>query len=320
MFVSDLRAGDGCGRSHRGAVAGALVALAALAGCSGADPETPPASLAAAETFQPGATAVPSFKIGKPYTINGVWYRPAVDWDYVEEGVASWYGSAFHGRTTANGERFDMYDLSAAHRTLPLPSIVQVTNLENGRSLRLRVNDRGPFARSRIIDVSKTAAKALGFFDQGTARVRVQLVADESMRLAGLSPQPAQTVAMAPVAATTAPVAVPVATAVAMQPAAASMPAAARADAAEAGRQPPAYRTYSSRSFIQAGAFADGGNASRAGMQLAHLAPVVITYGALEGPNYYRVRLGPLASADEADRVLAEVIRAGYPGSRVVVE
>lgn len=305
MSVSNLEAGDCCGRSHRGFVAGALLALVALAGCSGADPEAPPASLAAAETFTPGATAVPSFKIGKPYAINGVWYRPAVDWDYVEEGVASWYGSAFHGRTTANGERFDMYDLTAAHRTLPLPSIVQVTNLENGRSLRLRVNDRGPFARSRIIDVSKTAAKALGFYDKGTARVRVQLVADESMRLAGLNPQPAQMVAMAPVAT-------PVV--------AASTPVAGRAVAAEARSQSPADRPYSTRSFIQAGAFADGGNASRAGMQLAHLAPVVITYGALEGPNYYRVRLGPLASADEADRVLAEVIRAGYPGSRVVME
>ncbi len=300
----------------------ALVATAALAGCGGADPGEPPPSVGAADTFEPGVGADPGFKIGRPYAINGVWYRPAVDWSYVEEGVASWYGTEFHGRTTANGERFDMHDLSAAHRTLPLPSIVEVTNLENGRSLRLRVNDRGPFARSRIIDVSKSAAKALGFYDKGTARVRVRLVTDESMRLAGLSPPartmpvtaPAERLAAAPVVAA-------VVTQAAAPPAApVAAPVVGRQVVADASTDGGAYRIYSARSFVQAGAFADGGNASRAGMQLAHLAPVVITYGAPEGPNFYRVRLGPLASADEANRVLAEVIRAGYPGSRVVME
>ncbi len=298
----------------------ALAATAAVAGCGGADPGEPPPSVGAAETFVPGVGADTGFKIGRPYAINGVWYRPAVDWSYVEEGVASWYGTEFHGRRTANGERFDMHDLSAAHRTLPLPSIVQVTNLENGRSLRLRVNDRGPFARSRIIDVSKSAAKALGFYDKGTARVRVRLVADESMRLAGLSP-PARTMPVTAPAArlAAAPVVAPVVPQAATPPAASvAAPLVAHKVVADAGAG--AYRIYSARSFVQAGAFADGGNASRAGMQLAHLAPVVITYGAPEGANFYRVRLGPLASADEADRVLAEVIRAGFPGSRVVME
>lgn len=291
---------DGPRASLRAAATGIALAVLALTGCSGSGPDTPPATMAAADPFVPGATADPRFKLGKPYAINGVWYRPAVDWGYVEEGIASWYGPQFHGRATANGERFDMNALSAAHRTLPLPSIVDVTNLENGRSLRLRVNDRGPFAHNRIIDVSRSAAKALGFYRKGTARVRVRLVTDESMRLAGLMPaaMPAPSSPSAP------PALPPVATRIA-------------ADRSDIGG---ARRVYAARPFVQAGAFAERGNAKRAGAQLAHLAPVIITYGGLSGPSVYRVRLGPLASADEANRVLAAVVRSGYPGSRVIMQ
>ena len=115
---------------------------------------------------------------------KAIWYYPKVDYDYSEVGVASWYGPGFHGRSTANGEQYDMNDLTAAHRTLPMPSIVRVTNLENGRSIKLRVNDRGPFVGDRIIDVSRRAAQLLGFHIDGTARVRVEIVADESKQLA----------------------------------------------------------------------------------------------------------------------------------------
>src|SRR5262245_12419431 len=99
------------------------------------------------------------YKVGKPYQIAGSWYYPAVDYDYTETGIASWYGPDFHGKDTANGEAYDMNALTAAHRTLPMPSMVRVTNLENGRQIVLRVNDRGPFARSRIIDVSRRASQ-----------------------------------------------------------------------------------------------------------------------------------------------------------------
>lgn len=115
----------------------------------------------------------PHYKVGKPYKINGRWYRPAVDPDYVETGVASWYGSQFHGRKTANGEIFNMNLLSAAHTTLPMPSMAEVTNLENGRRIVVRVNDRGPFAKNRLIDLSREAARRLGFEKQGVARVKV---------------------------------------------------------------------------------------------------------------------------------------------------
>ena len=125
-----------------------------------------------------------TYKIGDPYQIGSAWYYPSVNYDYDETGIASWYGAKFHGRPTANGEIYDMNGLSAAHRTLPLPSIVRVTNLDNGRSLVLRVNDRGPFARGRIVDASRRSAQLLGFERAGTAKVRVQILARESRVLA----------------------------------------------------------------------------------------------------------------------------------------
>lgn len=110
----------------------------------------------------------------KPYQVRGVWYTPRYDPDYDEKGVASWYGQQFHNRNTANGETFDMDIPSAAHKTLPLPSIVEVTDLDTGRKIRVRVNDRGPFVDGRIIDLSKAAAEQLGIARKGVARVRVR--------------------------------------------------------------------------------------------------------------------------------------------------
>jgi rare lipoprotein A (peptidoglycan hydrolase) len=115
-------------------------------------------------------------KIGKPYRISGMLFRPHVDPTYNRVGVASWYGADFHGRMTANGEWFDMEYFSAAHATMPLPSYARVTNLENGREMIVRVNDRGPFVKGRIIDLSKKCAEFLNFKKKGTAKVRVQYV------------------------------------------------------------------------------------------------------------------------------------------------
>jgi len=141
------------------------------------------------------------YRVGKPYNINGRTYVPAENPAYRAEGVASWYGRDFHGRLTANGEVYDMHGISAAHTTLPLPSYVRVTNLENGRSIVVRVNDRGPYAHSRVIDLSIGTAKALDFYSRGLARVRVEYVGrapiegtDDEMLMATLregSPAPA---------------------------------------------------------------------------------------------------------------------------------
>jgi len=117
-------------------------------------------------------------KLGEPYRIAGRLYVPQRDPDYDETGIASWYGRQFHGRLTANGERFDMNSLSAAHPTMPLPAYARVTNLANGRSVIVRVNDRGPYAHNRLIDLSKKTAAVLDFQDKGTAKVRVQFVGD----------------------------------------------------------------------------------------------------------------------------------------------
>ena len=124
------------------------------------------------------------YKVGAPYQVNGVWYSPRVDYAYDETGTASWYGEAFNGKSTANGETFDLTQVSAAHKTLQLPSVVEVTNLRNGRALKVRVNDRGPFAGDRIIDLSRRAAQLLGFERAGTAPVRVQIMKEESIKVA----------------------------------------------------------------------------------------------------------------------------------------
>lgn len=117
-----------------------------------------------------------TYRVGKPYVVGGREYVPSEDTHYRAEGLASWYGDDFHGRLTANGEVFDMTSLTAAHPTLPMPSYVRVTNLANGKSLVVRVNDRGPYHGNRVIDVSHTAARLLGFRQNGVARVRVEYV------------------------------------------------------------------------------------------------------------------------------------------------
>ncbi|MGB8893600.1 MAG: septal ring lytic transglycosylase RlpA family protein [Pseudolabrys sp.] len=132
-----------------------------------------------ARAVEPGAP-VPKgggvYRIGQPYTVAGRVYVPEEDFNYSAVGMASWYGNDFHGRYTANGEVFDMYAISAAHPTLPLPSYVRVTNLVNRRSIVVRVNDRGPYAANRLIDVSVKTAELLGFYGHGVTRVKVEYV------------------------------------------------------------------------------------------------------------------------------------------------
>ncbi len=144
-----------------------------------------------------------TYKVGEPYRVRGAWYYPTEDPDYDEVGIASWYGEQFHGRRTANGSLYDMNALTAAHKTLGMPSLVNVTNLENGRSLTLTINDRGPFASGRIIDVSRRAAQLLGFHGKGTAKVRVRAVRDELPAIMIASQPPPRTAAPAPPEAVT---------------------------------------------------------------------------------------------------------------------
>ena len=123
------------------------------------------------------------YKIGDPYSIFGTRYIPTENYSYQEEGIASWYGPNFHAKTTANGGVFDQNLITAAHRVLPIPSVVRVTNLENGLSIVVKVTDRGPYAKNRIIDLSRAAAIKLDFIKKGTALVRVQILEKESKAL-----------------------------------------------------------------------------------------------------------------------------------------
>lgn len=180
-----------------------LCAAALLAGCAG-DPDGVKFSEAALgvaaspRVLTASSSDIPRgggrYSLGKPYKIAGKWYHPKLEKNYDRTGMASWYGPAFHGRMTANGEIFDQFALSAAHPTMPLPSYARVTNLKNGRSVIVRVNDRGPFAHNRIIDLSRAAAEALDFISDGTAKVRVQYMGearidgqDEAYLLASLN-------------------------------------------------------------------------------------------------------------------------------------
>lgn len=197
----------------------ALVGLAGLlAGCAGVDIDKlgvvdPRYGMSSSARIIPPGEPIPkgggTYRVGQAYTIGGKTYVPAEDHDYRAEGLASWYGEDFHGHQTANGEIYDMNSLSAAHATLPMPTYVRVTNLDNSKSVIVRVNDRGPYHDDRVIDVSVKTAQLLGFYSAGVTRVRVEYVAtaplegsDDSMLIATLRQgQPAPAPSLVRVAA-----------------------------------------------------------------------------------------------------------------------
>ncbi len=239
-----------------------------------------------------------TYKVGEPYDIDGIVYRPAVDEDYDEIGIASWYGPKFHGQRTANGEFFDMNAVSAAHRTLPMPSMVRVVNLENGRSLAVRVNDRGPFVRGRIIDMSRRGAQLLGFRYKGTANVRVKIMREESRRAVEIAKR------TPPAAAAAVP-----ADGVVFEP----LPG--RIGPVETAAL-PAPGAPGGRVYIQAGAFLDPENADRLKESLAPLGRAVVApRGA---PLLYRVLLGPFADIARARSLLPAVTARSRSDAKIV--
>ena len=264
------------------------------------------------------ARALGRYQVGKPYQVAGVWYVPAEQPEYDAVGTASWYGDAFHGRSTANGEVFDMTLASAAHATLPLPSIVEVTNLDNDRSIQVRVNDRGPFKPGRIIDVSREAADQLGFRSQGVARVRVRYVGRAPLSPAEPAPvlTPGRGILLA--SAAPAPVRAPKPVRESAAPPAA-VPAAAATRVSLAVPQPGPVADAAPTFAVQAGSFANRGNAERAAKTLGAIAPAQVRETAREGGMLYRVLVGAWPGRDEAAGVLGAVADAGFPDARVVV-
>jgi len=255
----------------------AIIVLVALAGCGAGTP-------------QPATGEGGRYKLGRPYEINGRWYEPYYDPDYAARGVASWYGEPFHGRSTANGERFDKRRLSAAHTTLPLPSLVEVTNLENGRRLVVRVNDRGPFVGDRIIDLSEAAAHELGFHRDGLADVEVRF-----LRLAdadGVPPRP---------------------TARASRTAARATPTVARQ--AGTGDRPALVRIAAANCelwYVQAGAFREPDRAHAVATMVEGLFDAAVSGHAVREGGLTRVRVGPFTGHDAAHRALAKVVGDGH--------
>jgi rare lipoprotein A len=329
-----------------------VLASLVLAACS----SNRPAEVGSPPGIVPGQGV---YKVGKPYQVDGVWYYPSEDPDYDQKGIASWYGPNFHEKYTANGEIFDQNGLTAAHRTLPMPSIVEVINLENGRSIKVRVNDRGPFVGDRIIDMSRRSAQLLGFERQGTAKVEVRYVVPDSLEAQALARDngggqaPGETPAAAPAGAVVAqalpsagpsapaPAPAPVQrTEIAAAPPSTLPPPPAMPSYAEipaeptqpaplpapaAPPQPVLPQTVSyqpvgpSHIYIQAGAFSQGDNAMRMKSKLGGLGPVSVVGVQVNGMSVYRVRLGPVATVDEADRLLEKAKEAGAAEARIVV-
>ncbi len=219
----------------------------------------------------------PRSPFGNPgsYVVDGQRYHTlASSRGYDERGIASWYGSKFHGLRTSSGEPYDMYAMTAAHRSLPLPSYVEVTNLENGRRVVVRVNDRGPFHKNRIIDLSYVAAAKLGIVGPGTGLVEVRAIDPTAPAPVRLAPAP---------------------------------------------RSKPMPRV---GMYLQVGAFADRDNALRLKTRLHSVADTgVLISEVLKGRQpFYRVRLGPLNSVEEADRLVDTLAHIGINDSHVVVE
>lgn len=281
-----------------------------------------------ATTQRPNAAApYGTYKLGKPYEVDGRWYYPAQDWTYDRTGIASWYDQGFAGRFTADGETFNPNALTAAHKTLPLPTVVQVTNLENGRSIQVRINDRGPFVRGRIIDLSRRAAQLLGFEQQGTAKVRVQILVPQTIQaesLAGHHAPPQEVAMSAPATQVTAQnlptpadvsVAPPQPVARLPQPPPSPVPAPVAVDPPQQVTQLP---VTPSQIYIQAGAFESMDRAVRLKALLRRYGPVSVTNTKVNGLVFYRVRVGPVQTVPQADTLLSKVTQTS-PDARIVV-
>jgi rare lipoprotein A len=283
------------------------------------------------QTAQTGAT----YKVGEPYQIDGTWYYPHEDYSYDQTGIASWYGQDFHGQRTANGEIFNKDELTAAHKTLPLPTLARVTNLENGKSIVVRINDRGPFSGSRLIDLSQRGSQLLGFEKQGTAKVRVQVLADESkaiadaMRHYGSGPTN--------VAASSPPM--PVVNAAPLTPVSSQTldsPSPESAELQPVKTTPAVHQallkttpvqeveqlpvTGANQIYVQAGAFSRAENANALKQKLARFGKANVTEAVVNGTKFYRVRVGPIADVQHADAVIGKINQSGAGKSRIVIE
>lgn len=259
------------------------------------------------------------YKVGNPYKIAGRTYYPHEDPTYDKVGLASWYGPKFHKRQTANGEWFDMNALTAAHPTLPIPSYARVTNPQNNRSLVVRINDRGPYAHDRIIDLSKRSAQVLGFEKAGVIKVRVQYLGK-----APLEYTDEDIVAINEKYRTQGRPDVQIAERT--QPAPRTVAATPETQLSDTHNGPlvlgAANHTGSVSPagvfYVQAASFSNQDNAQRLGQRLSAIGQVAVDETTVGSTVYYRVRVGPMADRNAASRALEQVVAAGQPDARVV--
>lgn len=292
------------------------------------------------------------YKVGNPYKIDGITYVPMEEFRHTETGVASWYGPGFHGKYTANGEVYDQSDRTAAHRTLQMPCVLRVTNLDNGQSTIVRVNDRGPYARSRILDVSRAAAEELGMIGRGTARIRIDQLEAESLAMkqialngggpdeqraalnqyiAGNRPPPVVTAPQPPPPPAPAPPPPP------PTPPATVYPSPPPSAPSEPQSPPPfrqgpptvasiastaagGYVQPGSGFYVQTGAFSSMGNAEKQRGLITSYGSTEISPGSSGGREVYRVRLGPYSTQEAAGIVADRLKRSGYGDARVVAD
>lgn len=271
-----------------------LISALLLTACS--SPSSPPSRYKISQDHGPGnpvdvsevrdavPKAEPRSKYGNPknYKVLGKWYSVRESSEgYQEKGIASWYGKKFHGHRTSSGETYDMYAMTAAHKTLPLPTYVRVTHLENGRSVIVKVNDRGPFHANRIIDLSYSAARKLGVTAKGTGVVEVTAINPATYN----KEQPYQ-------------------------------PKIKRTAAFDSY---PAKMNY--KLYLQVGAFSEQHNAHKLQKRLSRMfkaRKIHANYAA--DKNIYRVRIGPLASIDDADKLSAYLNNKGIPSTRIIID
>jgi rare lipoprotein A len=304
----------------------ALIVAVGLAACLSTPPHPSPSYTVPPESVTPppvsGAVpdAIPRLepraRKGNPpfYAVFGKrYYVLSSSVGYWERGVASWYGPGFHKVRTSTGEPYDMYAMTAAHKTLPLPAYVRVTNLLNGRSVVVRVNDRGPFVGNRIIDLSYTAAAKLDMLRNGTAMVDVRTV-DPS------APPPVISASIVPPAA-----AAPNAGSGAAVPATVAPISAAQPNSAVPGAAAPTpsgAAAVTAALFVQAGAFSDPANAQHLAEKLrgGTFGKIFVRDDRIAGRRMYRVRIGPVANVAEFDRIVAALERAGISDAHLALD
>lgn len=253
------------------------------------------------------------YKVGTPYTALGQRYTPEENYNYSETGMASWYGPDFHKKRTANGEIYNMRAITAAHRTLPLPSIVRVTNLENGKSIIARVNDRGPYVKNRIIDLSQKGAELLGYKMQGTAKVKVEILEKESRALKeamlaadntskNYKNNPVKYGNANEVAQNSAP----------------SVTKPAESTAIAIANKSAVPSTDKGTFFVQVGAFSDYAKAKEMANSMQRFGKVTIHEAYLSKDGIYRVRIGAYHSRDEALQILDRLLDYGHADVTIV--